>query len=356
MSSATIRRFRSAAHASARCLRRDANFGRTGRRAGFRSIRCEKSRTGRSLRAGYSPPSPDGHRIKRPMPSRRRWSPRSPRLMRQRCSTSRNSVPASCFFDSKKWKKLPFEARARVRIAATVAPSKPSRSNTARPAASKSSRARATMIASGIEVWIITLEYCSRDGQAGPSVRDSSLPIPVFAKTYWEIGGAGGPAGAAGAGGGTEAVTAGDGPDNALGVEAPVAGSGVPLETAAGVVEEPCGAGVTGGTGSARSAVVSPLPAGFGASNRAASDLLSPGSLSPSYLAVSLWGLSSLAGSLFAGSSLAESVLAASVFAASVLAASVLAASVLAASVLAASVLAASVLAASILGRSSLPG
>jgi hypothetical protein len=155
------------------------------------------------------------------------------------------------------------------------------------------------------------------------------LPIPVFAKTYWEIGGAGGPAGAAGAGGGTEAVTAGGGPDSALGVEAPVAGSDIPLETAAGAVEEPCGAGVTGGTGSVRNAVVSPLPVGFGASNLAASDLPSPGSLSLSYLAVSLWGLSSLAGSPFAGSSLAESVLAASVFGESVLAASFLAASVL---------------------------
>ena len=117
------------------------------------------------------------------------------------------------------------------------------------------------------------------------------MPIPVFAKTYWEIGGAGGPAGAAGAGGGTEAVTAGGGPDSALGVEAPAAGSGVPLETAAGAVEEPCGAGVTGGTGSARSAVVSPLPVGFGASILAASDLPSPGSLSPSYLASVALGL-----------------------------------------------------------------
>ena len=53
-------------------------------------------------------------------------------------------MPASSFFDPKKWKKLPLEARARVRIAATVAPSKPSRSNTANPAASKSSRAVVT--------------------------------------------------------------------------------------------------------------------------------------------------------------------------------------------------------------------
>ncbi len=144
------------------------------------------------------------------------------------------------------------------------------------------------------------------------------LLILVFAKAYWEIGGVGGPAGAAGARGGIEAVIAGGGPD---GVEE---SSGVPPETAGGTVDEPCGAGATGGTGSARSAVVSLLPVGFGASILAASDLPSPGSLSPSYLAVSLWGLSSLAGSPFAGSSLAESVLAASVLAASLLAASVL--------------------------------
>ena len=54
-------------------------------------------------------------------------------------------MPANSFFDPKKWKKLPFEARARVRIAATVAPSKPSRSNTASPAASRSSRAVAAI-------------------------------------------------------------------------------------------------------------------------------------------------------------------------------------------------------------------
>ena len=41
----------------------------------------------------------------------------------------------SPFFDPKKWKKLPMDARARVLMAATVAPSKPSRSNTANPAA-----------------------------------------------------------------------------------------------------------------------------------------------------------------------------------------------------------------------------
>jgi hypothetical protein len=155
------------------------------------------------------------------------------------------------------------------------------------------------------------------------------LLILVFAKAYWEIGGAGGPTGAAGARGGIEAVNAAGGPDGPPDVEAPAEDSSVPPETAGGTVDEPCGAGVTGGTGSARSAVVSPLPVGFSASILAASDLPSPGSLSPSYLAVSLWDLSSLAGSPLAGSSLAESVLAASVLAASVLAALFLAASAL---------------------------
>jgi len=70
----------------------------------------------------------------------------------------------------------------------------------------------------------------------------------VFAKTYWEIGGTGGPAGATGGGGGTRAVTAGGGAGCVEGPDAPAMGSGVPLETAVGAAGEACGAGVTGAT------------------------------------------------------------------------------------------------------------
>src|ERR1019366_10159862 len=94
------------------------------------------------------------------------------------------------------------------------------------------------------------------------------------------------------------------------------AGSGVPVETAADTAGEADGAGVTGGTGSALNAGVSPLPVSFGASILAASDLpsgLVPSGLLPSSLAVSLLGLSSFTASPFEGSSLAASVLAASV-------------------------------------------
>jgi len=104
----------------------------------------------------------------------------------------------------------------------------------------------------------------------------------VFAKTYWEIGGTGGPAGTTGAGRGTEAVTAGgsagdaaDGPDD------PPGGSGVPLEAAVDAAGEACGAGPTG---SGRSAGVSPLPVCLGASILVASDLPSPGPFAPSGL------------------------------------------------------------------------
>jgi len=107
----------------------------------------------------------------------------------------------------------------------------------------------------------------------------------VFAKTYWEIGGTGGPAGTTGAGRGTEAVTAGgsagdaaDGPDD------PPGGSGVPLEAAVGAAGEACGAGATDETGSRRSAGVSPLPVCFGTSILVASDLPSPGPFAPSGL------------------------------------------------------------------------
>ena len=123
----------------------------------------------------------------------------------------------------------------------------------------------------------------------------------VFAKSYLEIGGSGGPAGATGAGGGTEAVTAWGGAVGAAeGPDAPAVGSGVPLETAVGAAGEACGAGVIGGTGSGRSAGGSPLPVCFGASVLAASDLLSPGALvpSPEGLAPSDLPPSSLAASL----------------------------------------------------------
>ena len=73
---------------------------------------------------------------------------------------------------------------------------------------------------------------------------------------YWEIGGAGGPAGATGGNGGVEAVMAGAGTGGGAGTGDD---SDVPLETAADIDG---GAGVTGGTGSDRSAGVSPLSLG----------------------------------------------------------------------------------------------
>src|SRR6266849_5192607 len=144
---------------------------------------------------------------------------------------------------------------------------------------------------------------------------------PAALGAYWEIGGAGGPAGATAGSGGAEAVTAG-GAGGAAGADGAGAGSGVPLETAADTAGESDGAGVTGGTGSARSAGVSPVPVSFGGSILAASDLPSPGGLVlsgllSSPLAVSLLGVSSLTGSPFEGSSLAASVFAVSDLAAS---------------------------------------
>src|SRR6266404_5112188 len=140
---------------------------------------------------------------------------------------------------------------------------------------------------------------------------------PILHKNYWEMGGAGGPAGAIGGGGGTEAVTAGAGGSDA--------GSGMPLETAADTAGA-AGAGVTGGTGSGRSTGLSPLPVSFGApilaSEVPSPDGLAPSVLSPSTLAVSLVEASSFPASPFGASSLPASGFAASVLAASVLAAS----------------------------------
>ena len=75
---------------------------------------------------------------------------------------------------------------------------------------------------------------------------------------YCEIGGTGGPAGATG--GGTEAVTAGGA--GCAGDNPESEDSGVPPET----VAETGGAGVTGGTGSARSAGGLLSPVSFGTS------------------------------------------------------------------------------------------
>ncbi len=108
-----------------------------------RSIRCAKSRTDSAPRAGCSRPSRDARG------SGDRCRPARPGLGIDRREHRRVIAPAA-FPETacrpvpssirSKWKKLPFEARARVRMAATVAPSKPSRSNTANPAASKSCR------------------------------------------------------------------------------------------------------------------------------------------------------------------------------------------------------------------------
>jgi len=89
--------------------------------------------------------------------------------------------------------------------------------------------------------------------------------------------------------------------------------AGVPPET----VTETGGAGVTGGTGSSRSAGNWLPPVSFGASILAESALPSPDGFEPSglassTLAVSLLGVSSFVASPFAGSSLPASVLTAS--------------------------------------------
>ena len=79
-------------------------------------------------------------------------------------------------------------------------------------------------------------------------------------RIYWEIGGAGGPAGGTGGNGGPEAVTARGRAGNITSGGAGVAdGSDVLLEMAADIAG---GAGVTGGTGSDRSAGVSPFSFG----------------------------------------------------------------------------------------------
>src|SRR5260370_18753437 len=117
------------------------------------------------------------------------------------------------------------------------------------------------------------------------------------------MGGRGGPAGATGGSGVGEAVTAGGVGGAAAGIgEAAAAGDGlaagsgvlVPVAVAAG------GAGVTGGTGSGRSAEGSPPTLSLGASTLAVSDLASPAGLaasglSPSPLAVPLFPGSLLA-------------------------------------------------------------
>src|SRR2546423_11700731 len=87
--------------------------------------------------------------------------------------------------------------------------------------------------------------------------------LPAFLDDYWEIGGAGGPAGATGGSGGVEAVTVGG-----SGCDAGSAGAadGSGLSVTAAVVG--AGAGVTRGTWGWRGAGGSPLAAfcfgGFG--------------------------------------------------------------------------------------------
>jgi large subunit ribosomal protein L9 len=108
-------------------------------------------------------------------------------------------------------------------------------------------------------------------------------------KIYWEIGGAGGPAGATGGGGAEAAVTDAGGEETA----GAAADSEPPLIEAAG------GAGVTGGTGSDRSAEVSP-PLSLAGSTLADWDEVSPAGLASSGLASSL---AAAGGSLVKGSS-----------------------------------------------------
>src|SRR5580704_7634430 len=115
---------------------------------------------------------------------------------------------------------------------------------------------------------------------SGPAIQDGPLSISIAiganavaarfpeqlkpgrwrdtrSKFYWEIGGAGGPAGAIGGNGGAEAAVTATGGEDTAGA---AAGSEPPLtetaDTAGGVVAG--GAGVTGGTGSDRSVEVSP--------------------------------------------------------------------------------------------------
>lgn len=133
----------------------------------------------------------------------------------------------------------------------------------------------------------------------GPAIPIGVVPAgwPNLAKpaeTYWEIGGAGGPAGA---GGGAEAVTAGDGSED-NGAAGTTGVSGEPLEAATGGAET---AGVTSGTGSARGVDVS-LPLSFGISVRAASDLAPSGGLFASGLATASLAVSGVPFSSVTGS------------------------------------------------------
>jgi hypothetical protein len=132
-----------------------------------------------------------------------------------------------------------------------------------------------------------------------------------------EIGGAGGPAGGTGGsdgGGGVVIVSTGAGAAYDIAAESPLEPAAADTE---GEGDDPVGgAGVTGGTGSARSADVSPLSlAGsvLADSDLADSDLPSPPGLSPSglagsLLAASLFGMSPVPGASLAVSALGSSL------------------------------------------------
>jgi hypothetical protein len=123
---------------------------------------------------------------------------------------------------------------------------------------------------------------------------------------YLEIGGAGGPAGGTGGsdgGGGVEIVSTGAGAAYDIAAESPPEAAAADTDG-----DEPVGgAGVTGGTGSARSADVSP-PLSLAGSALADSDLASPSGLAGSLLAASLFGMSPVPGASLAVSALGSSL------------------------------------------------
>ena len=121
-----------------------------------------------------------------------------------------------------------------------------------------------------------------------PALTRTPHATPTVLKSYWEIGGTGGPGAATGTGRGAEAVIADGGGSEVAGTDGRGAatGSGAPLVTAADEAAGACGAGVTGGTGSGRTEGA-PLPLSFDPSIFAASDLPSPAGLVPSGLPLS---------------------------------------------------------------------
>jgi hypothetical protein len=161
-------------------------------------------------------------------------------------------------------------------------------------------------------------------GAGSPAACDDVAEMTSGLEPHLEIGGAGGPAGGTGGsdgGGGVEIVSAGAGAAYDIAAESPLEPAAADTEGEGEGNEPVDGAGVTGGTGSTRSADVS-LPVSLAGSVLAGSvlpgsvladsDLPSPPTLSlsgllGSLLADSLFGISPVPGASLAVSALGSS-------------------------------------------------